>query len=176
MKTTTMPLMLVLMTCAITTAQEPPSNKRPPPPVPPLLALFDTDRDGALSTEEIQSAAVALGKLDQNADGKITAEEMRPPRPEGKNSAAGDAAQGPPPPHMPPPPVIVALDTDKNGSVSAAELQNSATSLKTLDENSDGELSIQELLDIGPPPPMDEADGPQGPPPPPPSDEPLDNE
>jgi Ca2+-binding EF-hand superfamily protein len=173
-----MPLMLALMTGAIATAQEPPSGQRPPPPpVPPLLALFDADHDGALSAAEIQNATAALGKLDQDADGKITAEEMRPPRPEGDKPATGDTAQGPRPPHMPPPPVIVALDTDKNGSVSAAELENAATSLKTLDENSDGALSIQELLDIGPPPPhMNEEDGPQRPPPPPPGDEALGNE
>ena len=66
--------------------------------------------------------------------------------------------------------MIAALDTDKNGTVSAAELGNSTQSLKQLDRNADGELSLQELLPIGPPPPRGGQQGggdrPQGPPPP----------
>ncbi|TWU23503.1 EF hand [Novipirellula galeiformis] len=45
---------------------------------PPLLRIFDADGDGELSAMEIDAATVALRKLDQNRDGKLTAEELRP--------------------------------------------------------------------------------------------------
>jgi hypothetical protein len=187
MKTTPMPLLLALLTGPSATAQEPAANR--PPPVPPLIAFFDADHDGTLSAAEINNAAKALAKLDRNGDGKITLDEMRPPRPDGDKPAAGGPPQGTPPqvkppqgtspqgmppqrmaPQGPPPPVIQALDADKNGSVSAEELRNSSESLKKLDNNADGELSIQELLHIGPPPPPPDGNNdpgrrPQGPPP-----------
>ena len=151
MKTKTIHLTLALLTCTIATAQQPDGHKdRRPPPIPPLLALFDTDRDGTLSAEEIQDAAEALGKLDRNNDGEITREEMRPPAPpEGK----------PPHGHRPPPPIIAALDADKNETISAEELEGAPESLKQLDKNEDGELSPEEIHPHGPPPRR-----PQGPP------------
>jgi hypothetical protein len=49
-------------------------------------------------------------------------------------------------------PVLVALDTDKNGEISADEIANAATSLKTLDKNGDGKLTEEEVRPNGPPP------------------------
>lgn len=170
MKASPIPLLFVVLTSAIATAQQAPTGQRPPPP-PPLLALFDADHDGVLSAAEISQAAAALAKLDQNADGQLTGDEMRPPRPEGKNP--GEAPQGPPPQgHRPPPPVIAALDADHNGTISAAELANAPEALKPFDTDGDGELSPQELMP--PPPPRDDAGGAEGPPdgPPPPADAP----
>jgi len=170
MKTTSIPLLFALLTGSITAAQQAPAHRPPPPPPHPplLLAVFDTDRDGVLSAEEIQNASAALAKLDQNSDGKITQDEMRPPRPEGKD-AAGTDPQGPPPSRPPAPPVIAALDTDQNGTISAEELKNAPESLKQLDTNGDGELSPEELHPQGPPPPPEGAAGngepPQDPPP-----------
>ena len=43
-----------------------------------LLALLDTDKDGALTSAEINGAPAALNTLDKNSDGQITAEEIRP--------------------------------------------------------------------------------------------------
>ncbi len=42
-------------------------------------------------------------------------------------------------------PVIVALDTDGNGEISTAEIENAAASLKKLDGNLDGRLTNDEL-------------------------------
>lgn len=42
----------------------------------PLLMLLDTDRNGTLSSEEIDQAIVALRKLDRNGDGSLTRDEM----------------------------------------------------------------------------------------------------
>jgi hypothetical protein len=163
MKTTTIPLLCAMLTGTLATAQEPAGQRPPPPPhLPPLLAVFDTDHDGVLSAEEIKNASAVLAKLDKNGDGQITKEEMRPPRPDGKDA-------GPPPNRRPLPPVIAALDKNKDGTISADELKNASESLKQLDTNGDGELSPDELRPQGPPPPPEGQDGdgppPEGPPP-----------
>lgn len=133
-------------------------GERRPPAVPPILAFFDTDRDGVLSKDEIRNASKALGRLDHDGDGEVTAEEARPPVP-------------PRDERPPPPPVIAALDADRDGTVSAGEMENAPDSLKRLDKNGDGELSPEELHPHGPPPRMEH---PQGPPPG--GDEPLEEE
>jgi Ca2+-binding EF-hand superfamily protein len=57
--------------------------------------------------------------------------------------------------------LIKALDADADGTISASELAGAPDSLKTLDKNSDGELSPEELHPQGPsprpdgPPPLD---------------------
>tara|TARA_R110002111_G_scaffold227346_2_gene288878 strand:+ start:276 stop:1139 length:864 start_codon:yes stop_codon:yes gene_type:complete len=58
-------------------------QRRPgPPPPDPILILFDTDRDGSLSEQEIEQATAVLKKLDRDQNGKLTREELpRPPRP-----------------------------------------------------------------------------------------------
>jgi len=44
-----------------------------------------------------------------------------------------------------PSPMMMALDTDKDGKLSAEEIANAATALKTLDKNADGLLDSTEL-------------------------------
>lgn len=60
---------------------------------------------------------------------------------------------GPPPGQRPPPPIIMVLDTDKDGILSASEIQNAPISLRKLDKNGDGQLGPGEL---NPPPPNGE--------------------
>jgi hypothetical protein len=50
----------------------------------------------------------------------------------------------------PMPPILVALDTDRDGELSAAEIAAASSSLLKLDKNGDGKLSAAELM---PPPP-----------------------
>ena len=45
----------------------------------------------------------------------------------------------------PVPPMMAALDTNKDGEIDATELANATASLKTLDKNSDGKLSGDEI-------------------------------
>lgn len=67
------------------------------------FSLFDTNHDGTISSEEIASASAALKKLDKNNDGKLTADELRPPRPprDGEDRPArGGEGDMPPPPEL----------------------------------------------------------------------------
>jgi hypothetical protein len=43
-----------------------------------LLAILDTDKDGVLTSAEINGAPAALKALDKNNDGQLTPEEIRP--------------------------------------------------------------------------------------------------
>ena len=62
------------------------------PPMPnPLVAALDKNGDHEISAEELLVATASLLTLDTNEDGKLTDDEMRPPRPEG-----GGRGEGPP--------------------------------------------------------------------------------
>jgi predicted O-methyltransferase YrrM len=57
----------------------PRGNARQPGPgrFNPLLQLFDADRDGTLSKDEIAGASAKLQEFDKNRDGKVNDEELR---------------------------------------------------------------------------------------------------
>ena len=46
---------------------------------------------------------------------------------------------------MPPSPIITAIDANKDGEISAAELKNAAKALAALDKNKDGKISREEM-------------------------------
>jgi len=150
MKTSPIRCLLALLVSATAHAQNPDRDDRRPPPPPPFFAALDSDRDGVLSDEEIDAAAEVLRKLDRNGDGKITLEEFRvPPSRPPKDQ---EKPNNPRPPRGPVPPVIATLDRDRDGTISAAEMQEAPESLKKLDKNDDGEISPEELRPHGPPP------------------------
>lgn len=60
-----------------------PEGPMGPPPPNPLVDALDTNRDHRISTEEIANASASLKSLDQDGDGILTHEEMRPPREQG---------------------------------------------------------------------------------------------
>lgn len=167
MKTSTILLAgLSLGLATVAFAQPDGTGPRPPGPgrhgpggrhmPPPVIAVLDANHDGVISADEIANASTALLTLDKNADGKLTQEELRPPRP----------ADAPPPPadaekHHPANPVMLALDANGDGELSAAEIANAPTSLKSLDVNNDGKLTIDELRPL--PPPGAPHDGPPPP-------------
>ena len=79
-------------------------GQRPPPP--PIIAALDANHDGVIDETELANASAALKTLDKNGDGKLTIDELRPPRPEGDQGPPhrrgprppeGDGQQGPPP-------------------------------------------------------------------------------
>jgi hypothetical protein len=70
-------------------------GERPPPS--PLIHALDANRDGVIDETEIANASAALRTLDKNGDGKLTREELRPPRPEGVQRPEGPGRPGPGP-------------------------------------------------------------------------------
>ena len=53
------------------------------------MAALDVNHDGVIDGKEIAKASKALKKLDRNRDGKLTLDELRPPRLEGDLRAGG---------------------------------------------------------------------------------------
>jgi hypothetical protein len=110
----------------------------------PIVRALDANKDGVISAAEIANAPKALLTLDKNGDGKLSVDEIRPPRP---------ADAPPPPPHAPKhpvSPVMLALDANGDGELSAAEIANATVSLAALDANHDGKLTIDELRPLPP--------------------------
>ena len=112
-------LALLGVSATVTVLAQPPQDDRPPgddrpagppegrrgerghggpgrPPMPnPLVAALDTNNDREISAEELQAATTSLLTLDKNKDGKLTDDEMRPPRPErGPGGGHGDRPFG----------------------------------------------------------------------------------
>jgi len=73
-----------------------PEGHRMPPP--PLFAALDANHDGVIDESEIDNAPAALRTLDKNGDGKLTFDELRPPRPQGRGFHGGPGPQDGPPP------------------------------------------------------------------------------
>ncbi len=73
-----------------------PRHHRPPPP--PIIAALDANHDGVIDETEIANASAALKTLDKNGDGKLTMDELMPPRPprgEGFGRPPGPPPGGP---------------------------------------------------------------------------------
>ena len=120
-------------------------DRRPPPPL--LLPALDGDRDGALSADEIANSSAALAELDKNDDGMLSRKEISPPPPK-----KGGLETGPPKGKPKGAPVILkALDLDKDGVLSANEIEDAPLSLASLDKDSDGIISKAELKPGKPP-------------------------
>jgi hypothetical protein len=73
------------------------NGRRPPPD--PLMQALDVNHDGVIDTDEIANAPAALKMLDANGDGKLTRDELRPPRPpqDGGPESGYGRPPGPPP-------------------------------------------------------------------------------
>ena len=117
---------------------------------PPIAVVLDADSNGVLSAAEIDQAPSQLLKLDQNNDGQLTAEELCPGglgrggqecpwggQGQGKGRRACANGQKS---------VLLAIfDSDKDGSVTSAEINGAAAALKVLDKNKDGQVSAEEI-------------------------------
>ena len=72
-------------------------------PPSPLMEALDANHDGVIDAAEITNASAALKTLDKNGDGKLTQDELRPPRPQGGGERQGrpPGPDGQPPQHPP---------------------------------------------------------------------------
>ena len=151
MKTRSIHLILAVLATITANAAEPktPDGHRPPPQ--PLQKALDTNRDGELSPDEISASTTVLEGLDKNGDGALTRKEFLPKPPKDKDEQGNEGAPPPPPPgkdgkkNPPPPPIIRALDLDKDGVISAEEIDAAPESLLILDKDDDGTISRKEL-------------------------------
>jgi Ca2+-binding EF-hand superfamily protein len=123
----------------------------------PVFAAIDADHDGSLSAAEIANAPAALQTLDKNADGQLTAEELRPAfgpragRPDGPGArrdggeeARGDNAASPADDDLVS--RLMAFDTNKDGALSRSELPARMQGLfARADANKDDLLTADEL-------------------------------
>jgi hypothetical protein len=110
-----------------------------------VLDALDVNHDFTISSGEIAHAPLALRKLDHNRDGKLSPEECG-------FSLGGAADDGATLDHrarfMSANPVLAALDTDQNREISAIEIATSGAALLTLDKNSGGGLTPNEVIPI----------------------------
>src|SRR5258705_13997364 len=100
LKLTSVAALLVGLSAVTMIAQDAPPPPRGEPPTPgrerppggpdrerfprtPLMAALDTNNNGGIDEKEIEQASQNQKKLDRNHDGRITMEELRPPRPAG---------------------------------------------------------------------------------------------
>jgi len=83
-------------------AQSPFLSEVPEPrggPQGPLWSVLDADADGSISAVEMDNAGVALQALDQNHNGKLNGDELRPRGPENRR---GETRMERASPHRPP--------------------------------------------------------------------------
>ncbi len=110
------------------------------------LMAMDKNGDGVLTKDEVPERMQPLfDRGDTNHDGKLTADEIRAlsaaqPTPAGPRMRPNSTRQDP---------ILRALDTDQDGTISAAEIAAAPKTLLTLDKNGDGQLTMNEL---NPPP------------------------
>ncbi len=139
---------------------------RPPPPL--ILKALDVNHDGVIDADEIANSPAALKTLDTDGDGQLTPNEYMG----GNMPTNAPASTGQHKHKRPVPPFVAALDTNKkDGVISADEIANAPTALKTLDKNGDGKLTRDELRPPRPPQDGGPESGDGKPPGPPPEDQ-----
>jgi hypothetical protein len=128
-----------------------------------VFELLDEDDNRVLDQKEMAEAAKRLTKLDTDGDACVGFNEVQPPPPPPPTEPllVPAAPASPPPPRatfseilrdardpLLPRRLVRKYDRDRDGALSAAELQWTAARLATLDRNTDGKLSVTELGNI----------------------------
>jgi Ca2+-binding EF-hand superfamily protein len=108
-----------------------------------MMVLLDTDRDGALSADEINAAPDALRALDKDNDGIVSGEELRPRRPDrdrerGDRPEGGEGRRGMGG-------FIMRLDSNQDGVVTREEYAaGQDEQFNRMDKNQDGQIDAEE--------------------------------
>ena len=63
-------------------------------PKSPIIEALDLNHNGIIEADEIFKASESLKKLDKNGDGKLSEDEIRPPRQNGQGGPAGQGQGG----------------------------------------------------------------------------------
>ena len=108
-----------------------------PPQLRSLLSPADGDGDGKASGVEILAAMMAAQGGEPGDREPGSAEGTVAP-----SRGIGSGGGGDPQVQMP---VMAALDADQDGTVSEAEIESAAPSLRPLDADGDGRISTDEL-------------------------------
>jgi len=121
----------------------------------PIFSALDFNDDKVIDATEIQNAATALEQLDQDGDGTITRDEIQPAkgrygkRDRGSETGEGMRSQGERDGkrygHRRRAPIFSALDSNDDKMIDTTEIQNATSALLSLDIDSDGQLTRDEL-------------------------------
>lgn len=119
------------------------------------MMAWDKDKDSKLTDAELPNRMESLmARADVNKDGSIARDELTKLMELEQGSGGGRAGGpgGPPDGGRGGPggmtrslPVMAALDTDQNGQISGAEIDQASAELRKLDKNQDGKLAEDEL-------------------------------
>ena len=104
----------------------------------PVFRALDTDDDGLISTEEIEEASESLASFDDNGDGRLSGNELQPPRPRLVFGAPANLPEGT---------RITRQRVTEDNPIEIADLPPEVQSLlSSADTNRDGRTSAAELL------------------------------
>ena len=105
----------------------------------PAFGALDADDDGEISAAEIDAAAESLATLDEDGDGQLSEDELRPRR----GGPIGGPARTPPEATA----AFMRFDTDADGLLERTELASQFVSLLVrADADGDGAASEAEIL------------------------------
>ena len=110
-----------------------------PPQLRSLLSPADADGDGTASAMELLAAMMAAQAGEPGNREPGSAEGPVAPSPEAGTGGEGPQARMP---------LMAALDADQDGTVSEAEIESAAQSLRMLDADGDGRISPDELQPV----------------------------
>ena len=115
----------------------------------PMMIALDADKDGSISSDELENASKALATLDKDGNGVLSPEEIRPAfsgvAREGMPKGGPGGGEGPPSKEMMTR-MFEHRDTDKDGMLSGDEIpERMQQNLAKIDENGDGAIDKSEM-------------------------------